>query len=73
MKEISSENFRFKNENNEELKVNDLNFILASNYRHIYLSRPGEIGLKLISHSSEFNSNFIYQLKNKKIIEKLWI
>ncbi len=69
MKEISSENFRFKNENNEEIKVNDINFILASNYRNIYLSRPGEIGLKLISHSSSFNSNFIYQLKNKKIIE----
>ena len=66
---FSSENFRFKNENNEEIKVNDINFILASNYRNIYLSRPGEIGLKLISHSSSFNSNFIYQLKNKKIIE----
>lgn len=66
---FSSENFKFKNDNNEELKVNNLNFILASNYRNLLQSRPGEIGLKLISHSSAFNSNFIYQLKKKKIIE----
>ncbi len=70
---FSSENFKFKNDNNEELKVNNLNFILASNYRNLLQSRPGEIGLKLISHSSAFNSNFIYQLKKKKNNRKLWI
>ena len=66
---FSSENFKFKNENNEEIKVNDLNFILASNNRQFLQLRPGEMGLKLTSHSSSFNSNVIYQLKKKNIIE----
>ena len=60
---LSSEKFILLN-NNENIELNDVNFILATRGSyHSYLQSSG-IGLKL----NNDKSNFIYQLKNKGII-----
>ena len=68
---FSSETMRFKNDKNKEITINDFNFILASNHRKLSSFKPGEIGLKMIKTNSAFPSNFIFQLKQRNIIEKI--
>ena len=65
---FSSETLLIKNEKNKEIKLNDFQFILASN--HIYEDfKPGVIGLKHAPNLIVSNSSFVSQLKNKKVID----
>lgn len=67
---FSSENFIFKNEKNEEIKINNFIFILINKNKYSY-SKPGEMGLKLYNNIILSNSSFIFQLKDKKIIKNI--
>jgi hypothetical protein len=63
----SSDNFILINEKNKETKINNITFFLVSN--HLYSDfKPGEMGLKLINNLEVTKSNFIFQLKNKQLI-----
>lgn len=58
--------------NNKKIKIEKLKFILAKDLSQNAIEYSGELGLKLQSHYSSFNNtiNIIYQLKEKKIIDK---
>ena len=64
---LSKEDFYIKNDNNEIQKIEQLNFILATNsyYKDPY---EGVLGLQLPYLNSENEYNIIRALKNKKII-----
>ena len=58
--------------NDKKIKIEKLKFILAKDLSQNAIEYSGELGLKLQSHYSSFNNtiNIIYQLKEKKIIDK---
>ena len=66
----AKENFHFKNIKNENLKYENINFILATS---IIKDDNNVLGLKIIKNKEKEKDNFINELKSKKIINNyIW-